>query len=189
MTLSNFQNSWPENLSVLRIKSIEKLSIFELMWYWYLLLPKRRMFTKSLSDAWMISLSIDLMLFMRVCLCNEKWWQCNKKWTLFSTLKLHEQSGLMQSLKLWLNLWSLRWLKPNRRRINNFNPVGLWIPYVSLHLGLIKFNILFLNIKNESDDFMILSKLFHSFTVYGKNEFLKSSVLTLKFGRGEKRVV
>ena len=114
---------------------------------------------------------------------------CRKKGTLFSTLKLHKQSGLIQSLKLWLNLWSLRWLKPNRRRVNNFNPVGLWIPYVSLHLGLIKFNILFLNIKNESDDFMILSKLFHSFTVYGKNEFLKSSVLTLKFGRGEKRVV
>ena len=148
------------------------------MWYWYLLLPKRRMFTKSLSVALMISLSIDLILFMRVCLCNEKWWQCRKKWTLFSTLKLHEQSGLMQSLKLWLNLWSLRWLKPNQanRWANNFNPVGLRISYVLLHLGLIKFNILFLNIKYDSDDFTILSKLFYSFTVYGKNVFLKSSV-------------
>ena len=56
-------------------------------------------------------------------------------------------------------------------------------------LGLMKFNILFLNIKYDSDDFMIFSKLFRSFAVYGKNEFLKSSVLTLKFGRGEKRVV
>ena len=172
MTLSNFQNSWPENLSVLRIKSIEKLSIFELMWYWYLLLPKRRMFTKSLSVA-LISLSFDLILFMRVCLCNEKWWQCRKKWTLFSTLKLHEQSGLIQSLKLWLNLWSLRWLKPNRRWVNNFKIVGLWIPYVLLNLGLIKFNILFLNIKYDSDDFMILPKLFNSFTVYGKKRIPK----------------
>ena len=34
-----------------------------------------------------------------------------------------------------------------------------------------------------------MSKLFHAFTVYGKNEFLKGSDLTLKFGRGEKRVV
>ena len=58
-----------------------------------------------------------------------------------------------------------------------------------LNLGLIKFNILFLNIKYDSDDFMILPKLLHSFTVYGKNEFLKSLVLTLKVGRGEKRVV
>ena len=139
MTFSNFQNSWPENLFVLRIKSIEKLSTFELMCYWYLSPPKRR-----------------------------------KKWTLFSTLKLHEQSGLMQSLKLWLNLWSLRWLKPNRRGVNNFNPVGLWIPYVSLHLGLIKFDIFFLNIKYDSNGFMILSKLFHLYTVYGKNEFLKN---------------
>ena len=57
-----------------------------------------------------------------------------------------------------------------------------------IRLGLIKFNFFFLNIEYDSDDFMILSKLFHSFTVYRKNEFLKSSVLTLKFGRGEKRV-
>ena len=146
------------------------------------------MFTKSLSFSLIIYLSIDLILFMRVCLCREKWRQCRKEWTLFSTLKLHYQSGLIQSLKLWLNLWSLRWLKPNRRRVNNFNPVGLWIPYVSLHLGHIKFNILFLTIKYNSDDF-ILPILFHSFTVYGKNEFLKSSVVILKFGRGEKRVV
>ena len=163
------------------------------MWYWYLALSKRRIFTKSQSVSLMISLSINLILFTGVYLCNEKWWQCRKKWmpfsTLFSTLKLHEQSGLIQSLKLWLNLWSLRWLKPNHRRVSNFNLVGLWILYVSLHLGLIIFNILFLNIKYGSYDFMILSKLFYSFTVYGKNEFLKSSVLTLKLDKSEKRVV
>ena len=34
------------------------------MWYWYLLLPKRRMFIKSLSVSLKISLSIDLTLFM-----------------------------------------------------------------------------------------------------------------------------
>ena len=72
-----------------------------------------------------------------------------------------------------LNLWSLRWLSA----------------YVSLHFGLIKFNSLFLNIKYESDDFMILPKFVHPFTVYGENKFLKSSVLTLKFGKSEKRVV
>ena len=72
-----------------------------------------------------------------------------------------------------LNLWSLRWLSA----------------YVSLHFGLIKFNSLFLNIKYESDDFMILPLFVHPFTVYGENKFLKSSVLTLKFGKSEKRVV
>ena len=72
-----------------------------------------------------------------------------------------------------LNFWSLRWLSA----------------YVSLHLGLIKFNSLFLNIKYESDDFMILPKFANPFTVYGENKFLKSSVLTLKFWKSEKCVV
>ena len=89
----------------------------------------------------------------------------------------------------WLNVRSLSRLKANRRRVNNFDLVGLWIQYVSLHLGVTKFNIIFLSIKYDSDDFVILSKLFHSFTAYGKIEFLKSSVLTLRFGRGEKCVV
>ena len=60
----------------------------------------------------------------------------------------------------WLNVRSLSRLKANRRRVNNFDLVGLWIPYVSLHLGLTKFNIIFLSIKYDSDDFVILSKLF-----------------------------
>ena len=102
-----------------------------------------------------------------------------KRWTLFPTLKLHEQSGLLQSRKLWLNLWL----------VSNFNPFGLWILYASLHFGLIKFMILFLKIKYDLYHFMIMSKLFHSFTVYGKNEFLKSSFLTLKFREeNEKRL-
>ena len=68
-----------------------------------------------------------------------------------------------------------RWVNPTGLKLSyNFNPVGLCIPYVSLHLGLIKLNILFLNIKYDSDDFMRFSELFHSFTVYGKIEFLKS---------------
>ena len=41
------------------------------MWYSHLLLPKKRIFTKALSVLLMISLSIDLVLLMRVCLCNE----------------------------------------------------------------------------------------------------------------------
>ena len=46
MTLPSFQNSLLENLPVLRMKSIKKLSIFKLIWYSYLLLSKKRMFTK-----------------------------------------------------------------------------------------------------------------------------------------------
>ena len=36
---------------------------------------------------------------------------------------------------------------------------------------------------------MILSRLICSFTVYWKNKFLKSLVVALKFGKGEKCVV
>ena len=127
---------------MLTIKSTERLSIFELLWYWYLLLPKRRMFTKSLSVSLIISLSIDLILFMNDCLCKEKWWQCRKKWTLFSTFKLHKQSWLIV-FKVMIKFMIVKMTQSYRRRVNNFNPAGLCIPYVSLHLGLIKFNILF----------------------------------------------
>ena len=130
---------------------------------------------------------------MRLCLCNETWWQCRKKWTLLSTFKLHKKSGLINALKLWLNSWSLRWLKPNRRRVSNFNPVGRWIPYVSLHLCLIKFNGLLWTLSAMTlieTKCRILSKLFHSFTVYEKkNEFLKNLVLILIFRRSESGAV
>ena len=47
-----------------------------------------------------------------------------------------------------------------------------------------------MKVKYDSDNFMVLPKLFHLFTVYGRNELLKSSVLTLKFGKKkEKHVV
>ena len=137
----------------------------------------RTMFSISLSFSLMISLSIDLILFMRACLCNEKYWKCRKKWTLFSILKLHEQSGLIKPLKLWLNLWSLNWLNLDPRQVSNFNQVEWWIPYVSLHITQI--NSLFLKVKCNSDDSMIMPKLFHWFTLYGQNEFLKCLALTL----------
>ena len=186
MTLSKSQNSWLENLSVLRIESFEKLSNFELIGYSDLLLPKSRMFTKSLSVSLIIFSSIDLIFFMVVCLCSEKWWQCRKKRTLLSRLNLHEQSELIKSLKLWLNLWSLRWLKPNCIRVSNVNPVGWWTPYVSLHLGLIKLTSFTLKVKYHPDDFMIFSKLFHSFVVYGKKRILKKFDSNFKIGKKKK---
>ena len=80
----------------------------------------------------------------------------------------------------------LRSLNPNCWWVSSFNPVGWWIPHVSLHLGLVKLNSLFLKVQCNLGDFMILPKLFYSFTVYGINQLLKSLVLTLKFGRSGK---
>ena len=37
-----------------------------------------------------------------------------------------QQIGFMQSGKLCLNLWSLRWAKPNLSLVIRFIPIGLW---------------------------------------------------------------
>ena len=42
------------------------------------------------------------------------------------------------SWKLFLNLCSLRWLKPTRRRVNNFKPETSLIPKVLFAVGWIK---------------------------------------------------
>ena len=57
------------------------------------------------------------------------------------------------------------------------------------HLSLIQFSTIFLKVKHDSNGFVIFSKLLHSFTVYGKNEFQESLTLNLKFMKSQKRVV
>ena len=66
-----------------------------------------------------------------------------------------------------------RWLWLDCRHVSNFNPVGWWIPHVSLHLGLIKAKNLFLKVKYLSDDFMIFPKLFQSFKYMEKKNSYK----------------
>ena len=63
LSLSSYQISLIENLSNIRIKPIEKFSIFELISY---LIPNQIMFTNSLSVIVRISSSIDSLLSMRV---------------------------------------------------------------------------------------------------------------------------
>ena len=46
-----------------------------------------------------------------------------------------QQIGYKQSRKLCLNLWSLRWLKPNLSLVISFIPVGLWQLKVLLGVG------------------------------------------------------
>ena len=41
-----------------------------------------------------------------------------------STSREHIQNGLMQFLKLCLNLCSLKWLKPKLNLVSNFGPKG-----------------------------------------------------------------
>ena len=111
LSLSSPQNNWPEILSDIRINSIAKLNIFQLIWYFYLQVL-------FVSDSLTISPSIDLILLVRVCICNGS----IKK--IFSKIKPHRQSRLIQSLKLSVFLQRVTWFKPDSRQVCDFNPTG-----------------------------------------------------------------
>ena len=55
-----------------------------------------------------------------------------------------QQIGFKQSRKLCLNLWSLRWLKPNLSLVISFIPIGLWQLKVLLGVGRMNCKLLFL---------------------------------------------
>ena len=94
-----------------------------------------------------------------------------------------QQIGFMQSGKLCLNLWSLRWAKPNLSLVIRFIPIGLWQLKVLLGAGRMNCKMLFLKSAELSKPLILLPRLFHSITVDGKNKFLKKLCLTLNLGR------
>ena len=61
-------------------------------------------------------------------------------------------------------------------------PLGLWQLKIEFDDALINFKILFLKAEKISEFLIFKSKLFHSMTVDGKKEFLKSLCLPLKRG-------
>ena len=93
-----------------------------------------------------------------------------------------QQIGFNQSRKLCLNLWSLRWLKPNLSLVISFIPIGLWQVKVLLGVGRMNCKMLSLKRARLSELLILLSRLFHSITEDGKNEFLKKLCLTLNLG-------
>ena len=64
----------------------------------------------------------SFMLFERVERIFEKLWLCSKKCVVDSIARLQQHKGLMQLWKLWLNLCSLRWLRPSLNLVRSFNP-------------------------------------------------------------------
>ena len=96
-----------------------------------------------------------------------------------------QQIGFKQSRKLCLNLWSLRWLKPNLSLVISFILIGLWQLKVPLGVGRINCKLLFLKRTKLSELLILFSRLFYSVTVDGKNEFLKKYVepITLYLGK------
>ena len=89
-----------------------------------------------------------------------------------------QQIGFKQSRKLCLDLWSLKWLKPNLSLVNSFISIGLWQVKVLLGVGRMNCTMVFLRTAKLSEVLILSPWLFHSITVDGKNEFLKKVCLT-----------
>ena len=66
-------------------------------------------------------------------------------------------------------------LKPKRRRVKNFNPIGSNILYTLLSRGRMNDNSLLLNTEIGSEFLTVSSNLYQSFRVEEKKEFLKQS--------------
>ena len=117
------------------------------------------------------------MLLRKIDLTSEKigqWWRNLK---VVSMSLPQQQIGFKQSRKLYLNLWSRRWLKPNLSLANNFILVGLWQLKVLFEDACINCKMLFWKKAKLSELLILLSRLFHSIT-----EFLKNVYLTLYRG-------
>ena len=85
--------------------------------------------------------------------------------------------GLTQSLKLWRNLCSLRWLNCSWSLVSILTPTGSCIENNDLWFKEKMFFSIDLNCLTDSASRMVLSNLFHSLTQKGKKECLKLSVL------------
>ena len=100
-------------------------------------------------------------LLNKRCLAWEYIEQCKMKCCEFSIeFVLHAQKGFKVSRKPCLNLCSLRWLKPNRRRVRKTTPWLSRAPKTG-GLGLINSKIAFLKVETEGRSLIRPSKLFH----------------------------
>ena len=68
-------------------------------------------------------------------------------------------------LKIMFSLCSLRWLKPTRRRVNNFKPETSLVPKVLFAVGRIKSKSALRNTEYEGAWQIEVSSLFHSLIV------------------------
>ena len=91
-----------------------------------------------------------------------------------------QQIGFKQSRKLCLNLCSRRWIKPKPSLVISFIPIGLWQLKVLLGVGHINCKMLFWKRTNFSELLILFSRLFHSITVDGKNEFFKKNMFKIE---------
>ena len=139
--------------------------------------------TNAVSQEGKASLVILETSFRRSVLSFMKLGQWCKKWHVDSISNPQLQIGLSESRKPCLNLCSRRWLNPRRSLVRYLIPLVLKQLCVLLGEGLINFKIHFLNMLRLSEFRIDKSRLFHSITTEGKNEFLKILCLIWKRGK------
>ena len=121
--------------------------------------------------------------FRRSVLSFMKLGQCSKKWHVVSISNPQLQIELTESRKPCLNLYSRRWLNPRRSLVRYLIPLVLKQLCVLLGEGLIDFKIHFLNMLRLFELWIDKSRLFHSITSEGRNEFLKKLCIMWKRGK------
>ena len=109
-------------------------------------------------------ISVSFCELISFCLSFAKNWQHKKKWLVVSVSAPQSHMGLTQSLKLWRNLCSLRWLNCSRSLVSNLTPTGSCIENNHLWFKEKKFFSIDLNCLIDSASHMVLSNLFHSLT-------------------------
>ena len=106
-----------------------------------------------------------------------KW---SKKCYVVSISNPQLQIGLSESSKPCLKLCSQKWLNPRCSLVRYLIPLVLKQLCVLLGEGLIDFKIHFLNMLRLFELRIDKSRLFHSITSEGKNEFLKKLCIIWK---------
>ena len=131
----------------------------------YLLSPYKSNLVRDIS-SWLRILESSLQSsFMRLVLGVMKFWQRRKKLEVDSISRLQEHSRLIVSWKLYLNLCSLRLLKPTRSLVSSFIPYMLAALNRLFVIVLINLSRDFLNILYDSELRIFKLNLFHSLIV------------------------
>ena len=109
--------------------------------------------------------------------CTYEKEQCKKKCSVVSVSVPRSHIGNTESLKLWRNLCSFKWLDFNLSLIKSLTPVGSWIENNDLSCKEMNFIKIDLEHLMFTDISIKLSCLFHSLIQNGKKEYFKRLIL------------
>ena len=104
------------------------------------------------------SILLKVMMWVYLSLVNN----AEKKWVVDSIPWQQLDKGVKNSWKLYLNLCSLKWVKPKRSHVISLIVLELWQLYTELAAGLINWRIFFLNVTKLAELRWLGFNLFHS---------------------------